>query len=683
MLDRYSFCIVAAFGFAAFLNPLTQTPLVGQDEAPGEAVPALAPAPAPVAEPAPAPKEEPASAESNQASAEQAQKLFDELFGGELKRVGATSDHKDDVELAATLLEAAETSTDQPTLLKLLCTHAIQLGTKHSSGYPIAEKAIQLLGKHLPANQQVDSLKQLVTLRRQQYLRSKPDQRTEAGISLINSMLEWGSALESTEQFSEAIAAFRQADSVAGQVRWEGRSQIKQRIIDVKALQRTATQIETAKARLAANPKDQAAAAELVQIYIVELDSPEKALQHAELITDVEMQKNVLLAATPVEQLEEQDANTLGKWYESLIAPTQSSAVRVRLLTRAVNAYDRFLALHESKDLLRTKVELVRMRLGQKLDSLAKALPKTSSKTAGKSSGGWIELLKLSENVIYPEDEWKRDATGLSFNSRGGGWAMFPVTTDQSYDLQFKFTPIGTEARYFSIGIPIGPSGVNLYIYPNARGYADGFSYVDGKRAQDDDNPTRFQGGFTLGKTYLLEIKVLVKGESTAFSLAVNGKPVSKWAGSVDNVRRRYDPVSKSRYGRDSAKSFIVNPYRTQLTIHSVRVRATGGKLAKVSTDPATQTASSDRGGPPQSAAEKQQSEQLRGRLNDVRRQWPNMNTAGRRSVLNDLQRNFSRLNVQQQSYVLYTLRKLDGDEPRSVYKSLYSQKKPGARAGD
>src|SRR5690606_15397328 len=79
-----------------------------------------------------------------------AQRVFDSLYGSRVQQAMRTGTTADDVALARELLEAARTSTGTPKLLAILCEQAYALGSRDREGIAVADEAMQVLATAAP-----------------------------------------------------------------------------------------------------------------------------------------------------------------------------------------------------------------------------------------------------------------------------------------------------------------------------------------------------------------------------------------------------------------------------------------------------------------------------------------------------------------------------------------------------
>ena len=109
----------------------------------------------------------------------EAVKLFNELYGQEIKRVQATPNRTDDVELAGTLLEAIDSVSNQPALLLVICEQAYKLALRHPSGSQHAINAMRALAKHFPQKAE-SSWEKIIAIRKRSLVTGTSQQRSPA-----------------------------------------------------------------------------------------------------------------------------------------------------------------------------------------------------------------------------------------------------------------------------------------------------------------------------------------------------------------------------------------------------------------------------------------------------------------------------------------------------------------------
>jgi formylglycine-generating enzyme required for sulfatase activity len=307
--------------------------------------------------------------------ADEAGDTFNSLFGADLKQVAATPDPADDVALAAQLLAAAETASKQTALLALLCDKAWELGKVHPTGHATAIEAMELLAG-CAADRRMACQEKVVIIRQLQYDAARGDERTKAGGVLVASQQALLDLKADAGDLGGAVECGNRALMVARAIKADIRD-IQARLDQLLSFQRAGKQVAELKGRLAANPNDAAARAELVRLYLVDLDKPAEAAKYVSDIADPAMRKYVPAAARGLDQTPELACMELGDWYRGLGEAAPSGA-KAAMFGRAQAYYRRFLEIHTVEDLGRTKATLALKGIE---DTLAKFGPASEPKS--------------------------------------------------------------------------------------------------------------------------------------------------------------------------------------------------------------------------------------------------------------------------------------------------------------
>ncbi|MBL7221295.1 MAG: hypothetical protein ISS69_14360 [Phycisphaerae bacterium] len=272
--------------------------------------------------------------------ADDATGLYEKLFGAEAKKVAASSTKADDVALAAKLLKAAKMRPDLPDLQIVLYEKAFQFGTAGTDGCDAALEALVLLRKVLDARQ--------------------------------------ADALLQKKVSAHDLQAMQKDLDTAKSKR-------------VKAMGAQETKRKELQDRLQANPKDKQSRKELILLYIVVFDNPEKAAKLVTDDTDKTTRTYISLATRKLTKLDRTACLKLGDWYYKDLAKNVSGALRPALLRRAKRYYRRGLALPTTtKDgrLARDRVWAILLRIEKELkDPAARTTPAARTKGPENTKG--------------------------------------------------------------------------------------------------------------------------------------------------------------------------------------------------------------------------------------------------------------------------------------------------------
>ena len=337
-------------------------------EAPAEAL-AAAPAPLP---PAPeSAKPGPPAETAASKDAKSAREVFDSLFAEEIKRAKVSRDPADDVDLAKQMLALVKRPGTPPDLVVLAANAAADLAAKVPEGLPIAIEAMELLADKVPAQRDA-AVDQLVTLCQALYARSRGPEREAAGRRLVETLVSAGDDRYDASDYAKAAAAYRRAADTAAALRMSDQPSIQAKFLQAAARQTTLAKADQLAKQLETNPGDTAARDEIIRLYLVDLDSPDRAARFLDADRTASLDgKLVLLAGMTAGNLPEPACRKLADWYAGLAdqAPPQAKAA---MLIRAITYLETYLAKHAAPDAARTEAATLLKGVEEKL---AKVMP--------------------------------------------------------------------------------------------------------------------------------------------------------------------------------------------------------------------------------------------------------------------------------------------------------------------
>jgi hypothetical protein len=329
-------------------------------------------------------------ATSATAAPSESQKVFDELFGPQIRAARATSNKTDDVEVALTLLDAASESRSEPELLGLLCEAAYQLGASHPDGFAVAAEAMTLWAKFDP-RKKADAQAKLLLLRKRQYtMARKLEDRKAAGALLIDQYIQAADTAAESDDLDSAVTFLRNAMQTATLIKSSRKDELAQRYKAALARKQFINEHKALLEKLSANPQDEAAAIRLIDLHVQVTDEPAKAILYTALVKDEHLKQMVELAAQEDNaKLSAKDAGALGTWYLDY-ASKRGAKNQPAMLQRAYRYFSLVLAQDADANaggLARTKAKLMigrieadAKRLGIKLNSPARLSPRVASR---------------------------------------------------------------------------------------------------------------------------------------------------------------------------------------------------------------------------------------------------------------------------------------------------------------
>jgi tetratricopeptide (TPR) repeat protein len=467
----------------------------------------------------------------------EAKKFFDDFYGEPLKAALGTRSPMDDVELAGEMVKAAQSATDQPNLLEMLCTKAHDLGAKHPAGYDAAIEAMRLLRKHVPAKS-AEALTNMITLMDKQYRSLKSAaQRKEALEKLLDFLVQSADYFISEGQLDEAKKIYYKAQTMAGASdRTDLKKAIKARFTFLNNYDTVMQRAQRAVATLKTNPKDAKTAEELVMIYVADLNDPTEAAKFLSGVSNPELIRFVPMAGRDGQGASPQELFDLAEWYRNKLANNKRLSHRA-LLLRSRAYYKRFLADYGKDDIKSTRAKLaIKIIDGQvaklpQMPTLRRAKPGTS-----KSAIDLLAKLDLKSHLV--KGSWRRIPPGnpaamlVVFSPAPFDRVTLPIELKGDYHLNVDFVLLDARAT-IGVILPIaGKASVGLLV--NAfDGSASVLTKIGGRKAPD--NGSRFAQAKPLssGKKYTLEVDVSVNKDEVEIIASLNGGENVHWQGPV------------------------------------------------------------------------------------------------------------------------------------------------------
>ncbi len=493
------------------------------------------------------------------ATPDEALNSFQSVYNQELKDVEATPALTDDVELAVELLKSAQKITNQPALFTVFCEKVYELAAKDSTGYVTAIVAMELLTEKVP-DKKVECLQKCVDIIQNEYRRARGKTKTKAGQLLIQALTELTDAQTSAENIEEAITTMRQAVNIAKSIRPTTASSLQVQLTALFKRRPTEKQISEFKDKLLANPDAPDALKKLVQLFLVELDEPAKALKFINKSLDRTTRKYVSGAVKPINEAPELACLELAKWYAGLANQTRTTSSKSAMFWRAKDYYERFLDIHSEQNLSRTTAMLA-------LNKIERALTKLG--TAGQRAdkpGSWIDCLKL---VRLPKDaargKWKRQGNQLFVMKESRSClATIPISPQGNYQLQIVF--IRTEGNQLGVLLPVGSTACGVVL--------DGFGgwghAIEKVYASEKEG---FRGGKWVhpgklinNQEYCLDIRVKLHNKQVEINVILDGKKNNQWQGPIA-------PLHPPGWSVPDIKFLTLHAWSSAIQFRSVRFR--------------------------------------------------------------------------------------------------------------
>lgn len=519
---------------------------------------------------------------------------IDAQFGDEIERVRSTFQRDDDVQLAQRMLEHVRDASLSGRALREACQTIYELGSAHRDGYAAAVGAMRLLAERFP-DRRVDALTRAASRQRDRYQRAEqPAQRNERGQTLVELYVSLAEAMQEDGRSEPAVWFYEEAAAIAGEIQSDRLRQITRDLHDLKIKQ----QIRELEQRLEDDPTDHEAADELMRLYVVELDDPEKAREYWFTADDESMKDHVDTAARgPESTFVSEEALAMGNWYRSLMAEASSMA-KPRMADRAVSYYRRFLELHRADDAAAQQVRGAIQQLeGASTTAVASAAPvsvdtaSASSPPAGNGSGvsgntnananadrpypegarvsvsqrpdqpttdpgntapaaapdqtatedGWVNLLQpdvVDTAQLGLRGSWQFEGDQLVGGPPTPAQLTLPFvppeTSHYIVEVEFQRT---TPIGSVAVHLPVGGRQVLAKFGDRRRRQRDhiaGLAVINGNPAHDNDTTTPF--ALETDKTYTARIEVDTSPNRTSITAAVDGEQLIDWSGLTSDL---------------------------------------------------------------------------------------------------------------------------------------------------
>ena len=496
-----------------------------------------------------------------------AQKTFDSLCGQEIKRAEASRDPADDVALAAKLLRAARAADTPPDLFLLLCQKAADLGAADPKGYDTALAAADLLADRMPDKAAL-AQELVLPIRQKQFESARGDDRIAAAQAYIEGLLAVATEKGHTGDADEALRRCRQAVTVVRTLKPPLPEGLDADAKYLTELQKVLGRISILKTLVRPETENRAAREELIRLWLVELDNPAQAAKYLNENSDAKIHRYVPGAAKKVEDAPELACLELGDWYRDL-AGSAGPCGKAAMLGHALAYYQRFLELHKAEDMERTKAELAIKMVQGELDKVGDLA------FLGKPKP-WIDLLKAiapARDALSGVWHWTDGALVMD-PIRRGGKLMIPVMPLGRYELELKITRTAG-AEGIAVILPVGRTGADV-VLGGWRNTTSGIEMINNVVANKNET-TVAAGSLEEGRLYTVHIRVSAAGDQASISVALDGKPLTRWAGPQSAL------ALAEGWGLPNAKCLGLGVSgRTSFAFKSARLRMLSGKASAV-----------------------------------------------------------------------------------------------------
>ncbi len=499
---------------------------------------------------------------------------FEAIFGSKVRSVQGTVDPADDLALAAELLQAAAIDALPPESVKVLCEQAYQLASKvanrKAESWHQAVAALELLASRCPA--EIEEVEErLQTIWPRQIASAPADQRASLASSVVDRLLARGDRLAES-QFEKAITSYRMALSMAIQSKLSNEAQIRARIEASQYRQRVRLQVQQWSEKLLSQPLDQALRHRIIEILVMELDSPADANRYLTKEADAQLIRFVTLAISDGRGASPEESFKLAEWYLSFESKA-STAAKPAILIRARSYFRRYLAIQREPNLFTSKATLeikaidVRLQeLGIDTDSTPGNIARTSKvsnnaapATVRSQPVDLIALADIKKHAIA--GKWERRGNELIVKADKGHERLYlPYALTENYELTVEFEQTGGDA--VAVMFPVGSGSLTLSMGGWKTG-KHGLEHINGKALFSD------RTGLALNKNHTVVITCRVlSSDKVELAIKLDGNALFLWIGSPSQC------AIKKEWALPSKGGFGVGSSRGDVTFRSVQLRA-------------------------------------------------------------------------------------------------------------
>ena len=469
---------------------------------------------------------------------------------------------------AKKLLDTAMLLTDQPKTCVAVLEKVIEYGLKAPVTPAAAQMAAQALG--LLEEAVPDRKDEWTVLRanamhaKYRFARGAAEKKAMAE-ELMKALMNAAVICEKTGQWTRAAGMYRQAAPLSLTLMSGDTDNIRQKLKAASYLATVEAKVERHTEALLVDPTKASVRASLIKALLVELDNPAKAATYLNDDVDEAWRTYIPLACKPLDDLSEAASKELGDWYRKDLAKSCSPTAKPAMLTRALGYYQQFLTLHSKDDITAISIKSI-------IAAIQKEIAK--SKAGARPTRSSIDLLRSLDVAKYSVyGTWGTKSRVLSVAPYGGySKIALPWMPDGSYDLNIAFTPKNSSSSssygYLAVMLPVGDGATVLclgYSTPTLRYVTSSSTFPGVSR----------MGKLELGKSYKLEIKVVVKDDQTTIAAKLNDKPALSWKGGHKTL------TPYSSWKLPETRTLGLGAYRFQIDFKQATLRMTSGRVKK------------------------------------------------------------------------------------------------------
>ncbi len=499
--------------------------------------------------------------------------IFEERYGPQFRKTIASRTTEDDGAMAIDLLTAARLTNDNPFLVVELCDNAFVLASRDAKSHDIAIEAMDLVAATVP-DKAAASREKVVSFLRRTLMLAKGEERLPVATRLAGVLIRQGDELAAASDFGGAARAYGLAWKIVEDEKVPEMAGLKEKLDAAAAREKLESRIETANVKLAGDPTNAAASAELFQIYLVELDRPTQAMRYLALGGNAAARRLLPLATGPIENLTAAQSMEIAEWYEllSLEAPAGS---RSAIIKRSRGFYEHFMLMPDADKLQQVKASLAIKRLRE---AWVRANPEEAKSLAPVDDSGWADLLAGVEPIRYRiSGRWRRADKGFQVASSGEPVRMMlPGVVGDSHEFTARFTRLAGEGAVVFI-LPVADRHVRL-VLSGWSGKASGLYSLASETVEPESGVIRnvstvVPGTLMNDQEYSLAVRTIIKGQEVSLVIDLNGERYIDWTG------RRSDLKLDDAWSLRETGTFGIGAQQATVRFSEVRLRSLRGDV--------------------------------------------------------------------------------------------------------
>ncbi|MGB2821827.1 MAG: hypothetical protein WBF17_12660, partial [Phycisphaerae bacterium] len=295
-----------------------------------------------------------------------------------------------------------------------------------------AAEALELLDAKAPEKRQQRQTQRLAVMRLR-YRHSPRASKKTAALDLLDALQAGAETAEAARQWTAAKDLYREAYSVAYDLRSPLGELIAFRRLRASHFEAVARRVELEKRKLTAGQTGTVAREKLLEMLVIELRDLDEAQK---LLTDEVSQtwrSYLPLARRDPEKLSESAAAELGRWYHQFLAPKASKFSQLRIMLAAKACYRRAMKLHDP-DAAEWKA------VAGRLAELEEQLIEFAMYPTAGGRGADVDLLRgINVNPAEHQGVWDLSKGVLTTWPRRDGCLRLPATVTGNYRLSLRF----------------------------------------------------------------------------------------------------------------------------------------------------------------------------------------------------------------------------------------------------